>query len=502
MTSSNLIESLLCHPDESPAIRLPEGGMVTYGELNTMVADLADAMVSAGLRKGDRVAFRGGKSVPTLAFYFACLSAGLIYVPISEAHTRREMEFFINDAQPAALYVDRLDGDAASAVGALPVPRILELPRLSGTGPARRPRPIPLGDADLAALLYTSGTTGVPKGAMITHASLLANARTLVDVWRFTAADVVLHTLPLSHGHGLFLGCHLPLMVGGSIMLAARFNVEEAIDLMPQSTVFMGVPTLYVRLLQSPRFDREACRNLRLMISGSAPLPVDVFEKVAARTGVEIVERFGTTETSICASQPLDGERRPGTVGVRLPDVDIGILDEDGAQKPAGEVGRLAVRGPNVFPGYWNQPDASGEVFTPDGFFLTGDLARLESDGHLTIVGREKDMIISGGLNVYALEVEGVLRRFDGVADCAVIGVPHFDFGEAVVAVIVPEPGARFDNAAVRAFAQEHLAVYKAPKAIVLVEKLPRTTMGKVIKTELREAHRDLFLAEPVERPS
>lgn len=498
MDTGNLAELLLASTEDRPAIRFPSGDTTSYPSLRCKVAAIALALRAAGFGKGDRIAFRGKKSETALAFYLACLSNGLVYVPVNTSYARDEVAYFLQDSEPAALFVDHLDAETSSFVNGLPAPRVIEIDAgYDGklwTSPSKF-QPVRCDANDLAALLYTSGTTGRPKGAMITHASLIANTQTLVEAWRFSASDIVLHALPMFHGHGLFIACHVPLAAGSSILLAEKFDVDLVLALLSRSTVFMGVPTLYGRLLQSARFEKAVSQSIRLFISGSAPLPTDLFERVRERTGYEIVERFGTTETSICTTNPVEGERRPGTVGKPLAGVDIRLVNDDGLDAPDGEVGRVAVRGPNVFAGYWKRTSERDRCFTSSGHFLTGDLARKSSDGYITIVGRDKDMIISGGFNVYAAEVESVILRVPGVADCAVIGSPHPDFGEAVVAVVVGAPGHTLEQGMIVETTRNHLASFKTPKSVVFVDELPKNAMGKVLKHELRGRFASIFVS-------
>jgi malonyl-CoA/methylmalonyl-CoA synthetase len=351
----------------------------------------------------------------------------------------------------------------------------------------------PVADDDLAALLYTSGTTGRSKGAMLTHRNLASNALTLVDAWGFSEADVLLHVLPLYHVHGLFVAFNTVLLAGARLIFLPRFDAAQAAEMLPRATVLMGVPTYYTRLLAEEGLSQERCAGIRLFVSGSAPLLEDTFRQFEARTGHRILERYGMTETGMSTSNPLSGERRPGTVGPPLAEVEVRVADEAGRILGPGEIGVLEVRGPNVFKGYWRMPDKTAEAFRADGFFITGDLARIDEAGYVAIVGRAKDLIISGGLNVYPKEVESVIDDVAGVIESAVIGLPHPDFGEAVAAVVVPADGAGLGEAAVIAAVRERLAGFKVPKRVWFAPALPRNAMGKVQKNALREQHRDAF---------
>lgn len=477
MSAPNLVDRIFVNSGNGIALRDAANGTLTYADLKRLILAESDRLRRVGFNPGDRVAVRMQKSVDALIFYLACLKSGLVYMPLNPSSTRSELDYFIADAEPAALVVDDLDHEASTVLAELDVP-VMGL-RGNGDAPVTRmPCPVP----DAAALLYTSGTTGRPKGALIGHSNLMANADALMSIWGLTSSDVVLHALPIFHAHGLFLGCHLPLLAGAAVLLLPKFEVEAVVSRLPDASIFMGVPTLYSRLLQSARFDREACRNLRLMICGSAPLSAELFERVHERTGQHIVERFGTTETSICASNPVVGERRPGTVGRAIPSVDVKLLDAEERSVRSGDVGRVAIKGPSVFAGYWKR--SSGEGFTANGYFLTGDLGRFSEDGYLSLVGREKDLIISGGLNVYPAEVEAAIgAELDG--ECAVIGVPHLDLGEAVLAVVSKESGAPNPKAVIDAV-RSRLASYKVPKAVVLIDVMPRNVMGKILKAELR----------------
>jgi malonyl-CoA/methylmalonyl-CoA synthetase len=454
---------------EAPFLRVPGGGAWTYATLAGESARLANGLVAAGVRPGDRVAAQLEKSPSVLALYLACLRAGAVFLPMNTSYTAAEVDYLLGDARPA---LSLLGAEGAASLATLCDGQPEEFADVARTAD------------DLAAILYTSGTTGRPKGAMLTHRNLTSNALTLTSAWGFTGADVLVHALPTYHAHGLFVAVNCVLASGSSMVFLPRFEPEAVLDELPTATVFMGVPTLYTRLLASARLDRAACAHMRLFVSGSAPLSADTHHSFAERTGHQILERYGMTETVMITSNPLDGERKPGTVGPPLPGVSVRVVPRAGE---ADGVGDVEVRGPNVFAGYWGKPELTAREMTSDGWFRTGDLGRLDADGYLELVGRSKDLVISGGLNVYPKEVETVLDRLDGVVESAVIGVPDADLGEAVVAVVVPVAGASVDESSLRAAARASLAGYKCPKRVHLVDELPRNTMGKVEKAALRE---------------
>ena len=431
-----------------------DGERLTYGALDARSAQFAHAL---GARPGDRVAVQVEKSVDALVLMLAVLRSGAVLLPMNTAYTPEDVSYLVRDAE-AAVFVDeaRLAELVDAAPGLTP----------EYDWPDRQPD-------DLAALLYTSGTTGKPKGAMLTQRNLASNAMVLTELWGFTRDDVLLHALPIYHTHGLLVAVNCVLASGSTMVFLPRFDVDAVLAALPQSTVMMGVPTFYTRLLDDARFDGA---DLRLFISGSAPMLASTHDAFRARTGRSILERYGMTETGMLTSNPLDGERRAGTVGFPLPGTDVRIADD----------GVVEVRGPNVFCGYWGRPEQSESEFTPDGWFRTGDLGRFDDDGYLHLVGRSKDLVITGGLNVYPIEVEGVLDALEGVLESAVIGVPDGDLGEAVVAVVVPEPGCALDPEAVRAAARDRLAGFKAPKRVEVLDALPRNAMGKVEKATLR----------------
>ena len=498
--SGNLYEILRSrfpgNPD-APCLILPGGDVVSYGRLEKESARYAGLLASFGVEAGDRVAVQVRKSPQALFLYLGCLRAGAVYLPMNDAYQRHEIDYFLGDATPRVFVcrpqVRALADELAEKAR---VARVIELDDTGGGAlaaeAARQPdqfTTVPRADDDLAALLYTSGTTGRSKGAMLSHRNLAANAEVLHRSWAFRPGDVLLHMLPIFHVHGLFVAIHCSLLNGSPMLFEPRFDARRAIALIPRATVFMGVPTYYVRLLAEAGFTRGLCAGMRLFVSGSAPLLLETFNEFKARTGHTILERYGMTEGNMFTSNPYDGERRGGTVGFPLPGVSIRIVDEENRPLPAGEIGQIQVKGENVFRGYWRMPEKTREEFTDDGFFKTGDMGKRDKDGYITIVGRSKDVVITGGLNVYPKEIEEIIDAMPGVVESAVIGVPHPDFGEAVVAVVVRldnEAGAALTETGVIAELRGVLANFKVPKAVHFVGELPRNSMGKVQKKVLR----------------
>ncbi|MDQ8756015.1 AMP-binding protein [Sphingosinicella sp. LHD-64] len=454
-----------------------EGGEVRlrYDELDSAVAGWAAALSASGARPGDRVVVQVEKSVDNALLYLASLRAGLVYVPLNTAYTTAELDYFIADAEPALIVADghctmeelkaRATADAFQTV-------------------ARRPD-------DLAAILYTSGTTGRSKGAMLSHGNLASNALVLRDYWHWQPGDVLIHALPIYHVHGLFVALHGALLNGSTILWHKGFDADAVIDDLGSATMLMGVPTFYVRLAAHPRLTREAVKTMRLFISGSAPLLESTFADFEARTGHRILERYGMTEAGMICSNPYDGERVPGTVGFPLPGVAARVADDQGREVPRGTPGVLEIKGPNLFRGYWQRPSKTAQEMRPDGYFITGDVATMAEDGRVAIVGRTRDLIIAGGLNIYPREIELAIDAIPGVGESAVIGVPHPDLGEAVVAVVTRTDLA-LDEAAVLAGVAD-LARFKQPRRIIFAETLPRNAMGKVQKATLRTTHQGLF---------
>jgi len=463
----------------------------TYAELERASGRLARRLVDLGVTPGDRVLAQTDKSVEALLLYLAALRAGAVYLPLNTDYTEAELSYFVADATPA-LAVCR-EGSAAlfARIGGTNL-EVRTLAQLFADLPEEPLPPVVRAPDDIAAILYTSGTTGKPKGAMLTHRNLVSNGEMLIDFWRFTPADRLIHALPIFHVHGLFVAMHCALFSGATVLFQRKFDPAAVIAAMADATVLMGVPTFYIRLLAEPAFTHEACANMRLFISGSAPLSADIHRAFEARTGHRVLERYGMTETGMLTSNPYEGERRAGFVGPPLPGVSVRIADfESGRVLPQGEVGIVEVRGPNVFAGYWQNPAKTAAEFRPDGFFITGDMGLIDAEGYVQLVGREKDLIITGGLNVYPAEIEALLDDRDDVAEAAVIGVPHPDFGEAVVAVVRPQGS--FDGEAVRTALKHDLAGFKVPKTIIALDELPRNTMGKIQKKLLRERYAGLF---------
>ena len=501
---ANLLFDTLFAPHagkETTFLQLPGDRTLTHDAFLRQVARFAHLLGDLGLAPGDRVAVQIGKSPEALAIYGACVQAGLVFLPLNTAYTPDEVSYFVEDSG-ARLFI--CDGARAEALKPVADRAGAQLATLNDDGSGdfadraaglpERFETVARKSDDLAAFLYTSGTTGRSKGAMLTQANLLSNAETLADYWRFTANDVLLHALPIFHTHGLFVATNVTLIAGGSMIFLPKFDIDEVIAQLPRATTMMGVPTFYTRLLGDPRFDRDLVRHFRLFVSGSAPLLAETHVQFEDRTGHRILERYGMTETNMNTSNPYDGERRAGTVGFALPGVELKITDPaSGATLPDGEIGQIEVRGPNVFKGYWNMPEKTAEELRGDGFFITGDLGLIDDNGYVQIVGRNKDLIISGGYNIYPKEIELLLDDQPGVAESAVIGVPHPDFGETVVGVLVAAKGAVPDPEAIRTDLAKSLARFKLPQKLVIVDELPRNTMGKVQKNLLRDQYKSLF---------
>jgi len=485
---------------DAPFLTTPAGETIRYGDLDALTARLANALVARGARPGDRVLAQVEKSPRALLLYLAALRAGAVWLPLNTGYTAAEAAYFVGDAEPALIVCDPAaratfeDMGSAAAIETLDANGDGSIADLAA-GQADAFTTVARGDDDLAATLYTSGTTGRSKGAMLSHGNLASNATTLAELWRFTPSDVLIHALPIFHVHGLFVATNVIMAAGASMLFLPRFDPAEVAGWFPRASVLMGVPTFYTRLLDHPGLTRETAAGMRLFVSGSAPLLDETHRAFAERTGHAILERYGMTETGMNTSNPYDGERRPGTVGLPLPGVEVRVADpETGARLATGEIGMIEVRGPNVFKGYWRMPEKTMAEFRADGFFLTGDLGLIDADGYVSIVGRGKDLIISGGLNVYPKEVEAAIDALPGVVESAVVGAPHPDFGEAVVAFVVGD--AALDEATIVAGLADPLARFKQPKRVILTPALPRNAMGKVQKAELREAVKTLF-AQP-----
>jgi malonyl-CoA/methylmalonyl-CoA synthetase len=505
MTDYPDIIETICHfadADPERAFLRDAGGQVLldYGSLRRETARIAHLLDRIGVRPGDRVMAQVEKSVPALLLYLGCHWHGAVYMPLNGSYTAAEVAWFIADAEPTLLVID--PAWLAKLTG---LPAGLRVETLDGNGKgswadllaaAQEPDLTPPAHdpESPAAMLYTSGTTGKPKGAIIPRRALSSNAAILVDAWRFTRDDVLIHALPIFHVHGLFIATNTLICAGGSLIFLPRFDAAQVHALFRQATALMGVPTFYTRLLTLPALDRESTSQMRLFISGSAPLLAETHRDFQERTGHAILERYGMTETQMNTSNPYAGDRLAGTVGFPLPGVDLRITDPaTGTEIAHGEIGMIEVRGPNLFTGYWRNPQKTAEDMRGDGFFITGDLGLIDAAGYVRIIGRGKDLIISGGLNIYPKEIEAEIDELPGVTESAVIGVPHPDLGEAVVAVIVPQADAGLDEASIARGLSDRLARFKQPKSVRFVSELPRNTMGKVQKNALREQYAELF---------
>jgi len=488
---------------DAPFAELATDNILTYASLFERVERLALTLVRLGVAPGDRVAAQIEKSISAIELYLATVMAGGVFLPLNTAYTSDEMRYFLDDAEPAFLICDPRNESSLRLLSADVRGRQVFTLGSDGSGslthevaatPPGRFDSVARGKDDLAAMLYTSGTTGRSKGAMLSHGNLVSNAITLAKVWHFGPSDVLIHALPIFHTHGLFVATNVVLVSGASMIFHANFDASAIVAAMPRATVLMGVPTFYVRLLDQSGLTPEATAGMRLFISGSAPLLGETHFRWQAATGHSILERYGMTETNMNTSNPYDGERRPGSVGFPLPEVEIRITDGSScASLPQGEIGAIEVKGPNVFLGYWQMPEKTAGELREDGFFKTGDIGVIDKDGYVSIVGRSKDLIISGGFNVYPKEVEESIDEIPGVRESAVIGVAHLDFGEAVVAVVVIEAGARLDERSIQIPLKGKLARYKQPKAIFFATELPRNTMGKVQKNLLRDTYKNTF---------
>ena len=492
---------------EKTFIETPDGRRLTYGDVEAQSARMAGALVARGVLPADKVAVQVEKSPEAILLYLACLRAGAAYLPLNTAYTLAELEYFLVDAEPRLLVCTP---ERAPEISAL-VSRLgaVSMETLGGDGAhgtlvdltsKQRPefKDVDRRSDDLAAILYTSGTTGRSKGAMMTHRNLASNAAALREVWRFTEDDVLLHALPIFHTHGLFVATNVVLLAGASMLFLPKFDLDEIFRLLPRATTMMGVPTFYTRLLQDARLTRSATAHMRLFVSGSAPLLADTHREWRERTCHAILERYGMTETGMNTSNPYDGERVAGSVGPPLPGIEIRVTDpQTGAPLAKDEIGMIEVKGPNVFQGYWRMPEKTRTEFRPDGFFITGDLGKIDRNGYVTIVGRGKDLVITGGYNVYPKEVESEIDAVPGVLESAVIGVPHPDFGESVTAIVSLRAGAALDERHVLEALRGRLAGYKLPKHVFFTDDLPRNATGKVQKNLLRDRYKDLYRKEP-----
>jgi malonyl-CoA/methylmalonyl-CoA synthetase len=485
----------------SLAIETTDGQHISYGDLIARTGQMANVLVSRSVKPGDRVAAQTEKSVAGLVLYLATVRTGAVYLPLNTAYTLNELEYFIGDAEPSLVVCDP---SKAAGIGAIAAKVGARVETLDANSKGSLTDAAASADAefetvarvnqDLAAILYTSGTTGRSKGAMLTHDNLASNSLSLVDYWRFTNKDVLIHALPIYHTHGLFVASNVTLFARASMIFLPKFDPELIIKLMARSTVLMGVPTFYTRLLQSPALTRESTQHMRLFISGSAPLLADTHREWSARTGHAVLERYGMTETNMNTSNPYDGERVPGAVGHPLPGVAVRVTDpETGKELGREAIGMIEVKGPNVFKGYWRMPEKTKAEFRDDGFFITGDLGKIDANGYVHILGRGKDLVISGGFNVYPKEIESEIDAMPGVIESAVIGVPHADFGEGVTAVVVCDKGAKVDENSVLNALDGRLAKFKMPKRVLVVDELPRNAMGKVQKNILRDTYSDIY---------
>jgi len=493
-----LFSEAISASDDIDFLHVPHGPSLKYRDTDEASGRFHSTLASLGVTKGDRVVVQVGKSIESVLLYLACLRIGAIYIPLNTAYTPAEVSYFIDDAEPRVFICDPL---AHTSLGSVLHEKVAHILTLSANGTGSLVDLYNEKDAvndivdcsaeDLAAILYTSGTTGRSKGAMLSHSNLSSNAQVLHQYWQFQHGDILLHALPIFHVHGLFVALHCALLNGSTIYFLPHFDADTVLQQLPTSTVMMGVPTFYTRLLDRPDFTRDLCDNMRLFISGSAPLLAETHVEFEQRTGHRILERYGMTETGMITSNPYDGERIAGTVGYALPGESVRIADDEGNEIARGETGVLEVKGPNVFQGYWRMPEKTRDEFREDGWFITGDLATMSDDGRVTIVGREKDLIISGGYNIYPKEIELAIDECDGVKESAVIGTPHADFGEGVVAVVVTEDGVEIDESDILETLSGQLARFKQPKRIFFVDELPRNTMGKVQKNTLREDYQD-----------
>ena len=506
MKNENLFAALrAAFPADLNAIAVETDNGLNYSwrDLERATAMLANLLVSLKLPAGSRIAVQVEKSVEAMLLYLATLRAGYVFLPLNTAYQSAEIEYFIGNAEPAVVvcssknfgWVSKIAFKAGTQnVFTLDDDRTGSLLARAAHCSDKHTVAVKSAD-DLAAILYTSGTTGRSKGAMLSHGNMLSNALVLKDYWGWKPGDVLIHALPIFHVHGLFVALHGALINGSKMIWCAKFDPKFVVRKMPEATVFMGVPTLYVRLLNEPGLDNNAVRNMRLFVAGSAPLLIETFNEWQTRTGHTILERYGMSETAMLTSNPYRGERRGGTVGFALPGVTLRVQDDDGKSLGTDEIGGIQVKGPNVFKGYWRMPEKTKEEFTADGFFKTGDVGKIDARGYIKIVGRSKDLIISGGYNVYPAEIEGYINDLPGVAESALIGVPHPDFGEVGVAVVISKPGASLKSAEIIGVLKSKLANFKIPKQCFVVPELPRNTMGKVQKNLLREQYKGLFAA-------
>jgi malonyl-CoA/methylmalonyl-CoA synthetase len=501
--NANLFSRLFDNLDDPKrlAIETHDGSRISYGDLIARAGQMANVLVARGVKPGDRVAAQTEKSVSGLVLYLATVRAGGVYLPLNTAYTLNELDYFITDAEPTVVVCDPAKAEGIASIAAK-VGGKVETLDATGNGSLTEAADkadsafatVPRAGDDLAAILYTSGTTGRSKGAMLSHDNLASNSLTLVDYWRFTDKDVLIHALPIYHTHGLFVASNVTLFARAAMIFLPKLDAELIVKLMARATVLMGVPTFYTRLLQNPHLNKETTGHMRLFISGSAPLLADTHREWFARTGHAVLERYGMTETNMNTSNPYDGERVPGAVGFPLPGVSVRVTEpETGKELRRDEIGMIEVKGPNVFKGYWRMPEKTKSEFRDDGFFITGDLGKIDDKGYVHILGRGKDLVISGGFNVYPKEIESEIDAMPGVVESAVIGVPHPDFGEGVTAIVVCHPDADVSEASVLKGLDGRLAKFKMPKRVFVVSELPRNTMSKVQKNVLRDQYKDLY---------
>ncbi|MFT6559643.1 malonate--CoA ligase [Sneathiella sp.] len=489
-----LFESRFKKDLSKTAFESPDGKSWSFNDVIKTSAQLANLLAQTGAKPGDRVAVQVTKSVEAVLLYLACLRSGLVYLPLNTAYKSAEVDYFLTDARPAVLVCDPADKEALSPIAdKANVTSIFTLDKngegqlmANATSLSTDFTTVERAKDDLAAILYTSGTTGRSKGAMLTHNNLSSNAQTLSKAWAFNETDILLHALPIFHVHGLFVALHCAFLNANKVVFLSKFDAEQVIKHLPNATVFMGVPTFYVRLLANEAFNKDVCLNMRLFTAGSAPLLEETFNTFTQRTGHVILERYGMSEAGMITSNPYDGERIAGSVGFPL-DNDVRVADEEGNILPDGEIGILEIKGPNVFKGYWQMPEKTAAEFRPDGYFITGDMCRKDENGYYRIVGRSKDLIISGGYNVYPKEIESYLDDMPGILESAVVGRPHPDFGEAVVAFVIKDGSSEVTPTSVIDYIRDKLANFKVPKDVFILDELPRNTMGKVQKNELRK---------------
>ncbi len=496
-----LLNSRFPADEEAAAFELIDGSTVSYPQLDLIVSRYANALASLGLGPGDRITVQIEKSLANVYLYLAALKCGAVFNPLNTAYTPAEVDYYVSDARPRVIVCDPAAMDAIREIAsAHEIDHVVTLDALGRGSMAELAdaqseafATVPRAPDDLAALVYTSGTTGRSKGAMLSHGNLASNALTLHTLWAFEPGDILIHALPIFHVHGLYVALNTSFLNGSKIIWLPKFDAGTIIGLLPRATILMGVPTFYTRLLADPALDPQLCGTMRLFISGSAPLLAETHTQFEQRTGHRILERYGMTEAGMITSNPYDGERRAGTVGFALPDVDVRVAGDIGDPLPHGEIGILEIKGPNVFKGYWGMPEKTAEEFRGDGYFITGDMAVISEDGRVSIVGRGKDLIISGGFNIYPKEIEGELDELDGIDESAVVGVPHPDFGESVVAVVTGTSA--LDEQWIIGSLAQRLAKFKVPKRVFFVDELPRNTMGKVQKADLRSRYAETFTA-------